>query len=369
MSSEPKILHLITRLLDGGAEAKTMATVSRLEGYQFTVGFGASHDTDQIDRLHDAGAATVCFENMRHYDPLGATRAVVDVARYLRANEFDIVHTHSTEAGIIGRYAAAIARSPSVVHTIHGVPFADDRSRVLERFLLHSERLAARFTDVMVANADAITEDYLARGIGHRSQYETVYSGIDIDEIDRSTPAEDIDGTGTRVLMVGRLASGKGHEDLVEAICLLEQRELSVYLAGEGPLREQIQSIIHDRGLSDTVTMLGYRDDIGSVMAACDLLALPSYREGTPRVITEAMASGLPVIATEIAGIPEQIVDGENGFLLPPGDVAALRTKLEALVDSPELRTRFGAVSRQRVDRFDIERTVVDLDAIYQRLL
>lgn len=366
MTEHPRVFHLITRLLKGGAEAKTIATVQGLEGYEFTVGFGAEYDPDQVTALERAGIRTQQFRTIRHYNPVTTVPAVLAVARYLRKHEFDLVHTHSTEAGIIGRFAAVLAGTPAVVHTVHGVPFADDRNDLLERFILACERAAAPRTDRIVTNAEAITNDYLRRGIGQLEQYTTVYSGIDLGRFRDATSAADIDGDGVRILMVGRLADGKGFDVLLEALEQLPAEELSVYLVGDGPQREALEREIERRGFKDTVALLGYRSDVPAIMAACDVFVLPSYREGTPRVITEAMASGLPVVATDIAGIPEQVADGHSGYLIPPGDETALANRLEELVTSRERRQAFGTAGRERVTRFSDEQMIADLEAVYQ---
>lgn len=369
MASNPRVFHLITRLLKGGAESKTIETVLGLEGYEFTVGHGAAFDPDQVERLERAGVSTRRFASIRHYDPVTAFPAVFAVARYIRKRDFDIVHTHSTEAGIIGRFAAALAGTPAVVHTVHGVPFAEDRNALLEGFVLHFERLAARRTDILIANADAIAEEYLRRGIGRPEQYTTVYSGIDIERFRDAEPTPDVDGDGVRVLMVGRMADGKGFEDLLAAIDRIGTEDISVYLVGDGPLCDGLKSTIERRSLTDTVTMLGFRDDIPEIMAACDMFVLPSYREGTPRVITEAMASGLPVIATGIAGIPEQVVEGENGFLVRPGDVDALADQIDKLTSAADLRERLGRAGSERVEEFSVDRMLSDVNAVYRELV
>lgn len=368
MSDQPRVFHLITRLLKGGAEAKTIETVLGLDGYEFVVGYGHEYDIEQATRLESHGVETQQFRTIRHYNPVTALPAVLAVARYIQREEFDIVHTHSTEAGIIGRFAAAIAGTPVAVHTVHGVPFADDRNPLLETFVLRCERLAATYTDRLITNADAITEDYLRRSIGHPGQYTTVYSGIDIDQFQTAEPASDVTGSGVRILSVGRLADGKGFEDLLAALHRLES-SFSAYIVGDGPLREELEDDIDARGLSDQVHLLGYRDDVASIMAACDVFVLPSYREGTPRVITEAMASGLPVVSTDIAGIPEQVVDGENGFLIAPGNIEGLTDRLEQLITSATIRERFGKVSQGRVGRFSTEAMLVDLDEVYGEIL
>jgi len=369
MPDDPRVFHLITRLLKGGAEAKTIETVLGLDEYEFTVGYGAEYDSEQVARLEAAGIGTKQFTSIRHYNPVTAIVAVGAVARYLRKHHFDIIHTHSTEAGIIGRFAASLAGVPAIVHTVHGEPFAPDRNDVLERFVLYCERAAARHTDRLVTNADAIAENYLRRGIGQPDQYTTVYSGIDLDAFRDAAPASDVTGEGVRVVMVGRLADGKGFEDLLAAVDRLNRDGLSVYLVGDGPLRKKLQQEVTQRGLSESVHLLGHRDDIPAILAACDVFILPSYREGTPRVITEAMASGLPVIATEIAGIPEQIEDGTNGILIQPGDVTALVSGLERLAESSELREQFGTASQERVERFSVATMLSDIDTVYRESL
>jgi glycosyltransferase involved in cell wall biosynthesis len=365
----PRVFHLITRLLKGGAEAKTMATVLGLEEYEFTVGYGLSYNQDQVDRLDAAGIETKRFPLIRHYNPVTTLPAVVSLARYLRREEFDIVHTHSTEAGIIGRFAAAIAGVPNIVHTVHGVPFADDRNAALNRFVLACERRAANYTDCIVTNADVIADKYLEREIGTRNQYTTIYSGVELDAFQDATPADDLPGSRPRVVMVGRLADGKGHSILLDAIESIRDMEGSVCVVGDGPLYDDLGQEIADRGLADSVFLTGFRDDVPRVLAASDVLVLPSFREGTPRVITEAMASGLPVVATDIAGIPEQVVDGESGYLIPTGDPEALADRLETLLSDPELCKRMGVCGQQRADRFSVEAMLEDLNALYQDLL
>lgn len=369
MNDTPQVCHLITRLLKGGAEAKTIQTVFGLDGYEFTIGYGTAYDEEQVERLETSGVETRRFPLIRHYNPITAVPAVVTISRYLRQQDFDIVHTHSTEAGIIGRLAAHLAGTPAIIHTVHGVPFSDDRNRLLNRFVLACERTVAPLTDRIVTNADAIAKDYLDRDIGTPEQYTTVYSGIDIETFAAADPAPDLPGDSPRLTMVGRLVEGKGLGVLLDAIDALDHDDLTVCVVGDGPIREQFEADVRARGLEDTVFTLGYRTDVECILAATDVFVLPSFREGTPRVITEAMASGLPVVATDIAGIPEQVSDGENGYLVPPDDPDALADRLQRLLNDAARRERFGAVSRERADQFSIEAMVDDLDAVYRDVL
>lgn len=367
MSGEPRVFHLITRLLRGGAERKTIATVLGLDGYEFAVGHGAAFDPDQRERLAAAGVPTYRFRTIRHYNPVTAVPAVLAVARHLRRHEYELVHTHATEAGIIGRLAARLAGVDGVVHTVHGVPFSEDRNALLNRFVLAAERFVAPSTDRIVTNADAIATEYLDREIGAPDQYTTVYSGIDIERFEGAEPVADLPGDGTRVTFVGRLVDGKGLWVLLDAVEQLDRDDVTVTVVGDGPLREDFEAAVAERGLP--VHAVGYREDVPAVLAASDVFVLPSFREGTPRVITEAMAAGLPIVATDIAGIPEQVADGENGYLVSPGDAAALAGALRKLLDDPAKRRQFGEASRERVGRFSEERMLEDLDAAYRGLL
>ncbi|MFB6178303.1 MAG: glycosyltransferase family 4 protein [Halorientalis sp.] len=369
MTDRPKVFHFITRLLKGGAEAKTIATVFGLDDYAFTVGHGRAFDREQITRLEGNGVATECFPLVRHYNPATALPAVASLARYLRREQFDIVHTHSTEAGIIGRFAAVAAGIPHVVHTVHGVPFTEDRNPLLNRFVLGCERKAATYTDRIVTNADVIAEAYLDRGIGTRDQYTTIYSGVELEAFRAATPATDLPGQRPRVVMIGRLAEGKGFEIMLEAAEQICDDDATVLLVGEGPLFDDLDAEITARGLEADVFMTGYRDDVPNVLAASDVLALPSFREGTPRVITEAMASGLPVVATDIAGVPEQVEDGENGYLIPTGDADALAERLSTLLADRQLREKMGDRGRERASRFSVEQMCADIGRLYEGLL
>jgi glycosyltransferase involved in cell wall biosynthesis len=368
-TERPQVFHLITRLLKGGAEAKTIATVQGLDSYEFTVGYGAEYDQEQVDRLERDSIETKSFPLIRHYNPVTTGPAVLSLAWYLQREDFDIVHTHSTEAGIIGRFAAALAGVPNIIHTVHGVPFADDRNDVLNRFVLACERQAASYTDRIVTNADVIADDYLERGIGTLDQYTTVYSGVDLDAFADAEPVGDLPGERPRVVMVGRLADGKGHGVLLDSVEVLDDFQGSVCIVGDGPLCDSLEVDIEERGLSKQVFLTGFRDDVPRILAASDVLVLPSFREGTPRVIAEAMASGLPAVATDIAGIPEQVEDGKNGYLIPTGDSEALATQLERLLVDEELREQMGRRGLERASRFSVATMVDELDAVYKESL
>lgn len=360
-----RVLHLITRYLDGGAETTTQNTIDALieaeSPYDVRLGTGAEYDSK---RLRELDVEIAVFRSIRHYNPITAVIAVISVAWYLRREDIDVIHTHSTEAGIIGRLAGYLGNTPVVIHEIHGDPITADRNPVLNRVLLAIERHTAPLADRLIVKSKRIRDTFLKRGIGRQSQYELIYHGVDIERF--HTETDELDDSSVRLLFVGRLAKGKGLFDLLDSVERLEGVQINI--VGDGPLRETLANEVKQRGL-ESVTLLGYRENIPLFMAHSDVLVLPSYREGTPRVITEAMASGLPVVATDIAGIPEQVVEGETGFLVPPGDVEALTAALRRLVNNPQLRAELGNAARFRVDRFDVETAKAAYRDLYARLI
>jgi len=359
-----KVLHLITRYLDGGAEVTTRNTLHALknadEDYDLYLGTGSEYDEEALSELECEGVTTTVFPLIRHYNPFTAILAVFTVSSYLRRKEIDILHTHSTEAGIIGRIAAFLARTPIVVHEVHGDPIAADRNSVLNWFIKKMEQLSAKFSDRIVVKADRIREIYLTRQIGRSDQYVRIYHGVDLSCFSKQASH----GDTRRVLYVGRLERGKGLFDLIEACKRVDDAELII--AGTGTLYDSLAETIEETRVEAEI--LGYHDDIPSLVATADVFVLPSYREGTPRVITEAMAAGLPVVATNIAGIPEQVRDGATGYLIEPGDVNTLADRVNELLEDPEKRAAFGCAGMERANRFSIDTAQARYIELYRKL-
>lgn len=373
-SSDPiRVLHLITRFLDGGAETTTVNTLHALQEsahqLDLRLGVGAMYDSEKLQAVAALGVNTAVFRLIRHTDPLALSLSVGEVALYLRREEIEVLHTHSTEAGIVGRFAAAIADVPIVIHEIHGDPITPDRHWLLNGLIKHLERICATLSTVLIVKSTVIRDTYLKRGIGDPDHYELIYHGVDIDRFREAQPAVDLESDDRVVLtFVGRLTEGKGLFDLLSAIEGLDGA-VKLLIVGDGPLRSELQQALNDRGLGGCVTLTGYREDIPSVLAAADVFVLPSYREGTPRAITEALASGTPVVSTDIAGIPEQVTDGETGYLISPGDEYALTDRLQRLVDDSDKREVMGTAAVSAVERFSLETAAHRYRDLYDRLL
>lgn len=340
--TENTVLHLITRFLGGGAETTTENEVDALldadADYKIHLGYGSEHDPERVADVAARGVKSVCFDHIRHYSLGHTVPAVIQVTRYLRRHDVDIIHTHSTEAGIIGRWAAALARTSYVIHEIHGDPISEDRNAVLNTFVIVMERITAGLTTKFIIKSERIREDFLERGIGNPDQYELIYHGVDFNRFLNVEPAPLPESSAeSRLLYVGRLSEGKGLFDLLDSFeDVVSVHDVDLIVAGDGALRDELVAAIDRAKLTESVFFLGYRSDVPELLAASDALVLPSYREGTPRVISEAIASGTPVVATGIAGIPEQVKHGSTGLLIEPGDIDQLVSSLSQILSSEE---------------------------------
>lgn len=370
LADQPTILHLITRWLKGGAEAKTLAELEGLsDSYGFVLAHGAEREPDAAAHVDALDVPRYVVPALRHYAPHTVWPAIGQVRMILDEVDPDILHVHSTEAGAIGRWAAKRYEDLPVVYTLHGMPFGPNRAAPLRWFVKSVEKHLAKHTTVYAANAQAIVDSYLEAGIGTPDQYEVIYSGVDLEALEAAEPADGLPGQqGSRILFAGRLEQGKGIRRLVRAVDRLREgsgpAEASLLVAGTGPLQDELEGLDHS-----WLHVLGFRDDLPSIMKGCDVLSLPSDHEGTPRVITEAMACGLPVVASDVGGIPEQVADGQSGLLVPARDGEALVDALQALLEDPDRRRSMAKVGRDRVERFSVEAMVEATDALYQRLL
>lgn len=297
----------------------------------------------------------------RSANPLALLRAYRSIRTLLEAERFDLVHFHTPVAALTGRFAARAAGVPRIVYTAHGFYFHERMTLPLRAAHVVLEWSAGRVTDLLMTQAEEDAASarrlHLARGpihaIGNGSDPARFRPGGP-DSGDRARLRAEI-GTATDrpvILMVGRLVAEKGYPELVTAMRTVDAE---LWIVGErlasdhaGPVDAALDAIRVDPVLAARVKLLGYRQDVPDLMRAADIFVLPSHREGMPRSIIEAMLSGLPVVATDIRGSREEVVDGETGLLVPVADAAALASALEHLACDPELRTRMGKAGLSR---------------------
>ena len=378
-----RVAHVITKMAVGGAQETVIATCVDLRppGFEQVLFSGAEVDAEGslADEARSQGVDVRLAPGLaKPIRPLRDLRAAWALARLLRDWRPDIVHTHSSKGGFVGRLAARLARVPHVVHSVHGWSFNGDMSSLLRSTIVGLERLSARFTDVLVVVSSTDQPRGLSRKIGRVHQYVLIRSGIDLarfqvrpDDVAATRRSLGATEDGLLVGTVGRLADAKDPLLMVDAFAkvLVEAPEATFVWVGDGPLRDATAQRAASLGIGDRFRLVGLRRDIPEIVAGFDVFALSSRWEGLPRTITEAMASGTPVVATRVGGTVDAIDDGRTGFLVRPGDADGLARSIVALLRDPAERSRMGAAGRHRAASFSRETMSRDLADLYRALV
>lgn len=376
-----RVLHIITRLDRGGSAENTLLTVAGLDPERFDVTLavgptaGERSPTETVAR--DRGVRFVDIEHLvRPPHPLRDILALRQLRRLL-AEGFDIVHTHTSKAGVLGRLAAHRAGTQAVVHTPHGHVFYGYHGTVVTGLFVLIERRAARWCHRLIALTSADRDDHLRFGVGSPPQWEVIHSGVDFDRLDGARrPGADvrralgIDEEAFVVGTLGRLTAVKGQIHLVHAfarLCRLLPHAW-LLLIGDGEERESLQAASRQVGMADRIVFAGWRHDVRDVVGALDAFALPSLNEGMGKALVEAMYLGLPVVATRVGGVPELVADGGDGLLVPAADPEALAQALLRLAGDGELRSRLGANASVRAREYSSERMVERIASLYEVL-
>lgn len=377
------VLHVITRMIVGGAQENTMLSCALIDPDRFTCTLLTGGETGSEGELHTTSrgrgiALRVEPSLVRRVSPRHDLVATVRLWRAMRAGRYDVVHTHSSKAGILGRVAARLAGVPVIVHTVHGWSFNNHQPRLVRALYVGLEKLCARFTDALIVVGTPNRDEGLALGVGRRAQYHLIRSGIEIEAYRdvRVTREEARRRLGLPedafvIGSVGRLTEQKAPLDLLAAflpVAAAHSRARLVFV-GDGPQRDELEAAVARAGLASRVHLLGLRLDVPEVLRAFDVFALASHWEGLPRVFPQAMAAGLPIVATLVDGAPDAIGQGENGWLVAVGDMPAMAGRLQALAADPATARRMGAAGRARVDEFSARRMVDALEGLYERLL
>jgi glycosyltransferase involved in cell wall biosynthesis len=379
------VIHIITMLELGGAQQNTLHTVSHLDRARFRpyliAGEGGILDPEAraLDDVPFFPLPDLRREILPHRDLLALGQIRSRIRAIVRANpgRVAIVHTHSSKAGILGRWAAWLERVPVIVHTFHGFGFHEGQGRPVRWVFETAERLTGRITHAFIMVSRANMEKARRLGIAPVERMTLIRSGIPIEEfLEVEERREEIRaslGVGpdeALVTMVACLKPQKAPLDFVEVARRVASQEprARFLLAGDGVLRGRVEEAASSCGLEGRFQLLGWRRDIPRILHASDVLVLTSRWEGLPRVLPQAMAAGLPVVATSVDGSPEAVEDGVNGFLVLPGQVEAMASRVLALLRDPDLRRRMGEEGRARVGEFDIGRMVVQQEELYAKL-
>ena len=331
-TSPVRLLHVVGDSRFGGAASiiLRLGQVAQAEGWQVDI-LTTDPVFQQAVRQHGLGLVNLDVIR-REIRPVWDLGGLVRLSRFLRREPYQIVHTHTSKAGFVGRLAARLAGVPVIVHTAHGFAFHEDSPAHVRRFYSTLERLASRWCDRIVSVSEFHRAWAIELGMCSPRQIMAIPNGIadvgrnrevGLAELRREMGAEDGDLV---ILSMARLAADKGLEYLIEAAAMLPhtERRIQIVIAGDGPERDRLEQLASHLGVTDRVRFLGFREDVGDLLAASDLVVLPSLREGLSIALLEAMAAGKPIIATSIGSQREVASHAEMARLVPPADARAL---------------------------------------------
>jgi glycosyltransferase involved in cell wall biosynthesis len=372
-----RVIHVITRLIVGGAQENTIATVLGLikKGIQTELISGPTFGAEgSLESNFDSfpEALKILPSLVRPVSPWQDIRATFALMEMFRQSKPTIVHTHSGKGGFVGRLAARKARVPIVIHTIHGPSFGPAMAPMADFAFTMAERYVGKFTDHFVSVADAMTRQYLAAGIGNPQEYTRIFSGFPLEPFLAVPPRS---GAGDFVIgKIARLFNLKGHIDLIKAAPEIIRAipNAKFLLIGDGPLREYFEARATSAGLRGRFVFTGLvpPSEIPNRLAECDMVVHLSLREGLPRALSQALAAGRPVVAYDCDGASEICLHEKTGFLVPPGDTKAFANRVIQLARDPQLRNQFAQTGRQYVrENFSEQKMVDEIYQLYQRLL
>lgn len=384
-----KVMHIITRLDRGGSARNTMFTVLGLDRAQFEpvvvtgeaetwdAQGGLAATTDNLRQLEKESIRYHLVPSLvRQVSPAADLTALWKLVLLLRQEQPRIVHTHTSKAGVLGRLAAWLTGVPVIVHTPHGHVFYGHFGSVSSCVFLQIERLLAWITDVLIGLTTAEKNEHLERGVGKAQRFAVIPSGIDIDRFKQVRAMGKVvpdwfgcPSTATVVGSVGWLTDVKGHRFLVEAAAQLKQEypHLHLVIIGSGNQHDALLRQAEESGISHSVHLVGHREDVELGLAGMDCFVLPSLNEGMGRALIEAMAAGLPVIASRVGGVPALIQDGQNGLLVPAGNSAVLANALRMVLHDPAWAEALGANAMQSIgSSYGVVPMVQAVEHLYQ---
>lgn len=383
-----KVVHIITRLILGGAQENTLITCKGLaaRGNDVTLitGPALGPEGELFEQTKNQKFKTIVIDSLRRQiNPIYDIPAYNQIKKLLAEIQPDIVHTHSAKAGILGRFAAYnLKNRPKIVHTIHGLSFYPYLNPLANSFCIAVEKAAAKKTDAFISVADAMTEKSLAAGIGKPEQFATAYSAIEeeqfLNPIGRQQRNDfrkkyNIPENAIVLVTIARLFHLKGHEFIIESAVELAKRfDNCIWLfVGDGILKGRLQNQIAAYGLTDKFRFTGLLpvEQMPLVLQSSDILVHCSLREGLARVLPQAMLCGKAAVSFDIDGASE-VVNPDTGRLIEPVNVKQLAEVCAELIANESLRTRLGRGGREFVrEKFSPEVMVEKIEQVYKRLL
>ena len=381
---KPRVMEVITRLIRGGAQETTILIVRRLlkEGYQVVFAHGPGDESllKMLPTDNPDFEALYIPEFRRRILPYYDFLAFWRIYRYLKKNPVDLVHTHTSKAGVIGRWAAHLANTPVIVHSPRGSIYHETyfNQTILNGFAF-IERMTGRFTDMIVTLCESEKKDYLRYRLVPPEKFTTIYSGVEIEryvdckvDIEKKKQELKLPSGVPLVGYVARLTPEKGHLLCLDALpaILKEVPEAKFVFVGGGPLENEVKKKVQELGVQKSVYLIDSRTDVQEVLRVFDCCLQFSLWDGLPRAMIEAMLAEKPVIATPVGGIPEIIHHQKTGLLIGEKDVSGLSRAVIELLQNAQKREILGRNARRRMEEvFDVDVSVEKLFALYEAMI
>jgi len=350
-----RVAQIVTRFM-AGAGGVALRGALALDSDRYEVVFVIGSGNRLVQEAESAGFEVIVQEHLQSDISFTHDRkALTDLKAFLRAGQFDVVHTHSAKAGALGRLAARDSDVGRIVHTYHGFPFHEFQSRLRRSAYIRIERSLGKFTDAFLAVGPAVAAEAIVRRLAAPERVRTigvaVTSGL-APEVSDQAEARRLLGIppGMHVVgTVGRLDFQKAPEDFVNALAGLDRQDVYGVWIGDGPLRAKTEKLAARRGLAGRMSFVGERSDVAALLPGLDIFAMASRYEGLPCAIVEAMSAARPIVATAVNAVPNVVIPGETGLLVPPGRPDLLCRALGHLIDNPAVAARLGAAGRARI--------------------
>ncbi|OGG01221.1 MAG: hypothetical protein A3F83_16415 [Candidatus Glassbacteria bacterium RIFCSPLOWO2_12_FULL_58_11] len=379
-----KILRIIARLNIGGPALHVIILNSELdpETYvsQLVTGRESPAEGNMNDLASEKGVVPIIIDALgREIFFKEDIRALIKLIRLINREKPDIVHTHTAKAGTLGRIAAKLTDVPIIIHTFHGHIFHSYFGSLKSKLFLWLERLLAKFTDVIITVGEQQRREIIEYRVAEPEKVVAVPLGLDLKPFinAKSDPnlLRDELGLNRNILLVGivaRLVPIKNHICFLEAARLVLERydDARFLIIGDGELRKYLEQMTRELSLESRVIFMGFQHNLVKIYAGLDIVTLSSFNEGLPVALIEAMAAAKPVVSTNVGGVGDLILDGDNGLLVPSNDPAALAEAILFLLKNPDRRKMMGIAGRKKAyPLFDKNRLLLDIDRLYRKLL
>jgi len=371
------LLYVITKLELGGAQKQLLSLIRSLDKERFDILLFTACDGLLLKEASCIKGLTLRKSRYleRPINPLKDLLALIEIYRFIKKNNIDIVHTHSSKAGILGRFAAKLAKVKFVIHTVHGWSFNDYQPILSRIFFICLERFSAHFTDKLIVVSHYDKQKGLKNRIGDEGKYKLIRYGIEYTEFFRADgkikEELGINSTDLVVGMISCFKPQKSPQDFIKLSFLVNQifPNVKFLLVGDGVLRNQIKKLINNFKLQDKVILTGWRKDISRILSAIDIFVLTSLWEGLPIVVLEAMSANLPVVATHTGGIEEVIIEDKTGFLVSPSNMNTMSEKIAILLKDESLRRQMGQNAKNNLGiQFTVQNMVRNNQDLYVSL-